>query len=298
MLALRKGARWSDGHPLTADDIMYWWNHEFNDEAVYGAMPDWCKAGYMTTAGKRGTVEKIDDFHVKFSFSAPYPLFPGSITRNTLPILAFPAHYLKQYHPTIGDQEVCEKAMKAYKLPSRIALYTFMKHYQNPEHPRLWPWIYRTYKPTPPQVFVRNPYYFVVDTEGNQLPYIDQVQFDVIPDGQMLALSATEGRITMQTRHIVYDNYTELMSRRKTGGYRVLHWYTADRGGYVINPNLNRLDDPERPDTKKKAKLLSDKRFRQALSLAIDRKRIIKADYNNQVEPSQVGPGPGIDILP
>jgi len=286
VVTLRKGLRWSDGHPFTADDILYWWDHEVNDETLHGVVPDW-----MKTAGKPGTIEKIDELRIKFSFPVPYGLFLESLAQYSSGIVNMPAHYLRQYHPALGDDDVIEKAMAAHKLPSRRALYAFVKEWQNTEHPRMWPWIYRTYKPNPPQVFVRNPYYYVVDTEGNQLPYIDRVQFDVLA-GQMLGLSAANGNVSMQTRHIRYKDYTELMSRRERSDTRILHWYSATRSFFVINPNLTRRVDPDRPETKFKAQLLGDKRFRQALSLAIDRKAIIKAEYNDQVEPAQVAPGP------
>jgi len=218
-VTLRKGIRWSDGHPFTADDIMYWWDHEVNDKAVVGVIPDW-----MKSAGQPGTIERLGALRVRFKFAAPYGLFLEVLARHSNGVTSVPAHYLRQYHPVLGDDAVIAKAMKDYKLPSRRALYTYMKDWQNPEHPRMWPWIYRTYKPNPPQGFVRNPYYFVVDPEGNQLPYVDRVQFDV-QAGQMLGLSAANGKITMQTRHIKYAEYTELMSRRDRSGTRILHWY-------------------------------------------------------------------------
>jgi ABC-type dipeptide/oligopeptide/nickel transport system permease component len=175
-------------------------------------------------------------------------------------------------------------------MPGKRALYIYVKNFANPEHPRLWPWIPRTYRATPPQVFVRNPYYWVVDERGNQLPYIDRVQF-AVKSTQTLPLAFASGEVSMQTRHVRYENYTELMSRGDVAGFRVLHWYPATRSVWNINPNLNRLVDPRRPDTKWKAQFLADKRFRQALSLAINRKAIIQSEYNNQVEPAQVEPG-------
>jgi ABC-type transport system substrate-binding protein len=96
----------------------------------------------------------------------------------------------------------------------------------------------------------------------------------------------------MQARHIHFDQYTHLMSQREKYGYEVYHLYSGDRSPYVISPNINLRVEPDKPETKKKHDLLSDKRFRQALSLAINRKKIIKAEYNNQTEPAQAAPGP------
>jgi len=285
ILTLRKGTRWSDGHPLTTDDVMYWWEHEVNDKSVSDAFPNW-----MKVAGERGNVERLDDLRVKFTFSKPHGLFFENMAGASGPV-GSPEHYLRKYHPTLGDEELCKRAIASYKLASRRALYTLVKDFKNPEHPRLWPWVYRKYKTTSPQVFVRNPYFCAVDTQGNQLPYIDRVQFDV-QSRKMIALSAANGKVSMQTRYIRYRDYTELMSRREESGIRILQWYPATRSVYLVIPNINRRVDPARPETKWKARLLADKRFRQALSLAIDRRSIIKAEYNNQVEPGQLSPGP------
>ncbi|MCX7047122.1 MAG: ABC transporter substrate-binding protein, partial [Candidatus Sumerlaeota bacterium] len=284
-ITLRKGLRWSDGSPFTTNDVMYYWNYEILDKTIGGIPPDWLMMG-----GKSGKVEKLDDLRFKISFEESNGLFLELLAANSQAFCNFPEHYLKQYHPTVGDKALIEKAKQAYNLPSDRAVYAYLKGMMNPEHPRMWPWVYRSYKANPPQVFVRNPYYYVVDTQGNQLPYIDRIQFE-IQDNRLLALSAASGQISMQTRHIRYEDYTSLMSQRESSGINVLHWYSATRAVYALNPNLNRKIIPGYPDTKWKAQLLGDKRFRQALSLAIDRKAIIKAEFNGQTEPSQVAPG-------
>lgn len=286
IITLRKGLKWSDGHPFTTEDILYRWEYEIKNELVQGRIDLW-----LTVAGQPAKFEKIDDYHLKVTFPVSNGLFLEHLAMHSVSFTNSPAHYLRQYHPEIGDSVKCQAAMEAYQLPSRRALYDFVRKFQNPECPRLWPWIYRSYKSNPPQVFVRNPYYFAVDPAGNQLPYIDRVQFEM-QDPKMLALSATNGKMSMQARHLKFENYTELKSRGQTSGTRILHWYPASRADYAINPNLNRRVDPARPETKWKAKLLSNKKFRQALSLAINREAIIKAEYSGQVEPAQVAPGP------
>ncbi len=284
---LRRGMKWSDGHPFTADDIMFWWEHECNDETVMATPPQ-----FMKVRGKAGKVEKLGDYRVRFSFPEPKGLFPALLaTHAAADVANAPAHYLRRFHPTVGDDDAIETRMKARRLQSRRAVYFDVKSFFNPEHPRLWPWIYRTYKPNPPQAFVRNPYYFMVDTGGNQLPYVDRMLFEVkSPD--MIAITVANGEVTMQARHIRYDEYTLLMSNRERYGFEVLHWFPGDRSQYAISPNLNRRVDPSRPDTKHKHEILNDKRFRQALSLAINREDIIKAELNGQAEPAQVAPSP------
>src|SRR5205823_2490277 len=103
-----------------------------------------------------------------------------------------------------------------------------LNDFRNPECPRLWPWIYRTYKSSPPESFVRNPYFWAVDAQGNQLPYVDRILFDV-KSPKLIALTAAAGDITMQARHISYDNYTLLMENRERNHYQVYHWFPASR---------------------------------------------------------------------
>lgn len=286
-VTMREGIRWSDGEPYSADDIMYWWDDEVNNSRVSSNPPGW-----MVNAGKTGRVVKVNDYQVRFEFDDPYPNFLEVLAGRTEPT-DFPKHYLSQYHPdpAIGNRRVIDEMMQRYKLPSPGAVYTFVKVWNNPEYPRLWPWVYRTYTPNTPFVFVRNPYYYVADKRGNQLPYIDRLQFDVL-DTRMLALTAANGGTSMQGRHIRFSDYTELVSRAQAVGNRVLHWYPATRSIFLLNPNLNRRVDPEVPATKWKAQLLSDKRFRQALSLAINRTPIIQAEQAGIGKPSQVAPGP------
>jgi ABC-type transport system substrate-binding protein len=279
---LRRGMRWSDGVPFTADDILFWWE---KDIRFLRQEPLWMRSG-----GKLGRVEKIDALTVRFSFDSPNGVFLEDLC-NT-PVYALPAHYLAKFHPRDGDPELIVRYMRALRLTSPMAVYARMKDPLNPECPRLWPWIYRTQKAGPPYVFVRNPYFFAVDPAGNQLPYIDRVAFDVKPQNQ-IGLAASLGEITFQERQIRYEYYTLLMRERERGGYDVYHWFQGARSMFTIFPNINRRIEPDEPETRWKHELLNKKEFRQALSLAINRREIIRAEFNGQSEPAQVDPGPG-----
>lgn len=285
VLHFRYGMKWSDGHPLDAGDLMYWWKHHVHCETLGGVVPPMLRMG-----GEPATLTKIDDYTVRVEFPEPNALFRKQLALNSQNILV-PEHYMRQFHPDLAKPEFIEEGMKRYAVGTPRALYNEMNHFRNPEHPRLWPWIPREYRNLPPHVFIRNPYYWVVDPEGNQLPYIDRVQFDV-RDREMLGIDAANGKVSMQARHLGFDQYTEFMSRRHEAATEIYLWYPIFRSDFVINPNLNRRVDPQEPATEWKAELLSRKEFRQALSLAIDRQAIIRAYYHGVTEPSQVEPGP------
>jgi len=288
ILTLRKGLRWSDGHEVDANDILYHWNREVLHEILGGPVPPWMQPG-----GKPGRIERLGKYRVKFTFQEPYGLFPEVLTRHG-DIMYSPEHYLRQYHPdpNIGDDEKINEVLRTHRLGTRRAVYTLVTAFDNPELPSLRPWLYRKRQTVPPVMLVRNPYYGAVDARGNQLPYIDQILIDVKLD-KMLPQTIAGGKVSMQVGNVRYRDYTELMSRRKRNGYQVLHWYPGQRSNFVIFPNLIRVVHESDPATRWKAKLLADKRFRQALSLAIDRKRCIRAEYKGQGTPSQASPGPG-----
>lgn len=283
---LREGLRWSDGHPLTTDDIMYWWEAEAIDSAISSSPPFW-----ILINGQPPEFEKLDDLRVRITFPEPNARFlywvAGPRGRH---LVESPKHYLEQFHPTRGDRDLIDEWKDTLGLHNDKAVYTHAKDLYNPEHPRLWQWIYRTYKSTPPQVFVRNPYYYAVDPEGNQLPYIDRVLFNDIPP-RMLPVAASNGEITMQRRNIKFDDYGLLMSQQESGNYRMHHWL-GSRSWWTLFPNQVGPSSTGGGDASWKRQLLSNPTFRQALSLAINREQIARAFYYGQAEPANDVAGP------
>lgn len=286
ILTLRKGMRWSDGHEVDAGDIMYWWRHEMLDQTAGGGGPP----PWMVHGGKPGSIERIDKYSVKFTFAIPHGLFK-SVLASDGEILNSPEHYLKPFHPTLGDPKAKAKAKAAYGVADESGLYALLRYQMIPEKPSLAPWIYRRVQTVPPVALVRNPFYPAVDANGNQLPYVDQIIYSVKMD-KMIAQAVTSGKITMQYNRLRLRDYTELMSRRKEGGYDVYHWYPGQRSRFVIFPNMVRLELDSDPTTKWKAAILREKRFRQALSVAIDRQQCIWAENKGWGKPSQALPGP------
>lgn len=285
---LRRGVRWSDGHPLTSNDILFWYEHEVKRFNVHPK--------FLRARAGLGVVKKVDDFTVRFEFAEPNPLFIERLASTGMNYEdhtehVVPAHYLRKYHPMLGDPDLIEQTMETFALSSPMAAYKRIKHYLNPEHPRLWPWIVGTADTTTPQILVRNPYYWAVDVQGNQLPYLDRLVLDA-KSNPLIAVAAANGELSMQERHIRYEDHTLLVGGAAQHGYEVYHWKPSTQSLFTVFPNLNRRVDPERPETKWKHEALNDVRFRRALSLAINRRDIIEAEFNGQGEPAQIAPPP------
>lgn len=279
---LRKGTRWSDGKPFTSADILYWWKYEQCDKSLSPNGP----SATFRHCGELMKVSAPDPLTIKFMFKEPFYMFLGQLAAwPGTRLLQSPEHFLKQYHPVYGDQEKIKDLMEQHSLVNKRAAYDFVKN--RVECPRLYPWIPKTEHMTPPETYVRNPYYFAVDTEGNQLPYMDRIICNE-KSRDMMTISAAQGEVTAQSRFISINDYTMLMRQRKSGDYQLYHWKGVGSQGYAFN--LNRRVPKGDRETADKAKLLKDKRFRQALSLAVNRKMITEALMGGMCEPHAIGP--------
>lgn len=279
--------RWSDGEPFTADDVLFFWNDMMLSKSLGGGRV----YKHFTVGGKPATLEKLGVRKVRWTFPEPRADFLETLATQTV---FAPRHYLAKYHPELGEPEFLAAEMKKYNMPNARSLFSFMQN-MNPALPTLSPWILRRYTTMSPVSLVRNPYYFAVDEAGNQLPYIDRLQMEFI-DALMLPLAVAAGRADMQFRYIRFENYTEFMERSKENDFRVLCWIPGTRSEWLIYPNVNRAVSPDDSQSEFKSKLLSDKEFRQALSVALDRKLVIEAFYAGVAEPHQVDPGPYSDF--
>lgn len=282
---LRRGLRWSDGALFTADDILYWWDWEENCKDIQ-SNPD----RNLLIRNRSPEVTKVDTYTVRFTFPETFGAFPRFVAAK-LEIANAPAHYLRQFHPTHPERvpERIAQWQDALKLNNPAALYQQVKAWTNPEHPRMWPWLYRQYSTLNPQSAVRNPYYWVVDAEGNQLPYLDRILFDntITADSVKFA----RGAVSMQWMYNLFLDYTLYMRNRDNYDFDVYHWWNGEMP-FVIYPNITMRDDAA-PNGAALAALLAERRFRIALSVAIDRQRIIDAVYRGVGEPMAMVPEEG-----
>jgi peptide/nickel transport system substrate-binding protein len=267
---LRKGHKWSDGYPFTAEDFRYWWEDIANnsDLSPFGINRA------LLVDGKPPKFEVIDDTTVRYSWDEPNPYFLPALA-GARPLYVYsPAHYLKQFHARYTDPEKLAKEARAIGVRDWSALHARMESpYQNnnPDFPSLEPWVNTTRGPANRYVFVRNPYYHRVDQNGLQLPYIDRVVMD-IADASLISAKTGAGESDLQARYLSFDDYTFLKKSEKRTDASVRLWATTKGSQIALYPNLN-VDNPVW------RKLVRDVRFRRALSLAINRHEINQVLY-------------------
>ena len=288
---LRKGLRWSDGAPFTADDIMFWYDDVFQ---VPELTPS--KNPIFVANGDPVKVDKIDDVTVVFKFSAPYGLFLQQMAYGSghIPII-YPKHYLRQFHIRYNPDGIKALLAADAKAKDWATLFngkvsqSFLPAYwQNTELPTLNAWVLTTPYGGPGRVIAeRNPYYWKVDPAGNQLPYIDRVVYERADDVQLLVLKATNGELDFMFRHIVSPVYKSvLVDAQKTAGFRFYDLKDLPANDAVLMLNLNHPDPVKR-------QIFQNKDFRIALSEAIDRQEIIDLVLVGRGEPAQVAVFPG-----
>jgi peptide/nickel transport system substrate-binding protein len=263
---MRRGLKWSDGAPLTSADIKFWYEDVLlNTEITPVPSTD------FTPGGEVMKLDIIDDYTYKLTFAIPRPSF---VLVNMAHLYAFwdhngwvPSHYVKQFHikynPDANDLAKAAGFDFWYQLFGREN-----NRNQSIDRPKLESFI--TLRDTPSMSFLeRNPYYLAVDPEGNQLPYIDKINNDKAADLSILDAKTVGGTYDFagfELRILFYATYAEGAAQSNA---RMVLWQSGKGSEVVYNVNMNWPNDEMR-------EVFSDDRFRQALSLAINR-----ADINN-----------------
>lgn len=277
---LREGMKWSDGMPFTADDIMFWYNDiELNEDitADRGSNP--------------ATVVKINDYEVKFVFEEPKGVFLQTAASVGCHYTCFPAHYLQQFHADYVDEAALQAKIDEEGVADWVALIRKKgvdrnMSLANPELPTLYAWTFQNaYGDGSTRVNAqRNPYYWKVDAEGNQLPYIDVVSFELFDNAEVFLLKILNGEIDLQDRHIATDvNKPVIFDNQEAGNYRLFETNKAEMNTSLLALNLNSQDPVKR-------EVFNNKDFRIGMSHAINRQEVIDVVFVGQGEPWQAAP--------
>lgn len=292
---LREGMKWSDGKPYTSKDLLFYVEDIYGNEELSPAG----QISFFKINGEPAEVTAPDDTTIVFKFAGPNGLFLQRLaTPDLLGFVNTQAEYAKQFHPKYNPNADAEA--KAAGFPTWVEQFQakvtsgpggVVARISNVDLPTINGWVYKTAVGDGERVITeRNPYYWKVDPEGNQLPYIDRKIFEVVQDRDALLLKVLNGEIEMMDRNFnTLANKPVIVENAEKGGYRIYPETQAASNTNAISFNLTHKDPVLN-------KVFNDKQFRIALSHAINRQEIIDTVYLGQGEPAQVAPLKGTEF--
>ncbi len=275
-LILRKGHRWSDGHPFTSADFQFWWQ----DVAMNAELSPRGLPAALLVAGQPPRFEVLDEVTLRYSWDAPNPEFLAALAAASPLFIYRPAHYLRRFHARYVERAELDNLATDYGLQNWAALYhrrDRMFRFDNPDLPSLQPWVNTSRPPSERFIAERNPYFHRVDAEGRQLPYIDRVLLRRA-DPALIPTKSMAGESDLQARGLGLQDFTLLKEAEAKGRIKVRLWPIGRGAQLALYPNFNTSRAAWRH-------LLRDLRFRRALSLAIDRNEINNVIYQKLAKP-------------
>ena len=274
---LRKGHRWSDGHPVSSEDFRYFWEDMVKNEKLgKKGIPS-----QMLVDGEEPKFQVIDELTFRYTWEKPNPSFLPALAAPSPLYIYRPAHYMKHFHPRYADKDELAKKVEDANARDWAALHTRMQRQRRPENPQL-PTLQAWRNTTPPPstrfVFERNPYFHRVDPKGRQLPYIDRLIMSVVSK-DVIAAKAGTGEADLQARYLQFSDVPYLKRGEEKNNYTTRLWSLGRGSQVALFPNLNAKDEVWR-------NIIQDVRFRRALSLGINRKEINEVIYFGLAYPS------------
>jgi len=275
---LRKGHKWSDGQPFTSDDVLFWWNDIIMNKELTPTVP-----AYWSFGGEPMKVEKVDDVTFKFITATPAPgMMPWLASTWILP--AAPKHFLQKYHIAYNP-DITAEATAAGKTSWVDYFFTWYGEWQDSTHrggviPRLESWVL-VEETTEYQLMIANPYFYQVDTAGQQLPYADASRESYSQDNQVIELKVINGEVDQKAQTLKFSSVPVFKEHEADGNYKVtLSPSGAD--GNVVAFNCTHKDPVLQ-------KLFSTPEFNYAMSMALDRSEFNKVTCFGECEEISTG---------
>jgi peptide/nickel transport system substrate-binding protein len=265
-LHLRPGMRWSDGEPFTSDDFIFWYEDILMNTELTPAVP----VVYIS-GNEPMKMTKVDDATLNIEFAEANPNFDLTMSKSHWNDRMYaPRHYLEKWHIKYNDE--AGDLAKSENFETWVQAFTYhdlhTQAQQDTELPDITPWVLKSIDELGNKYFERNPYYWAVDTVGNQLPYIDRQVAVMVKDAEVRTLKFISRELDNAGENpLPVKDYPLYVENEESGDYKV-YLFDNSRGNDVgVSFNQTHKD----PVLKE---IFGDLRFRQALSLAINRQQI------------------------
>lgn len=278
---LRNGHCWSDGEPFTADDMLFYMEDIILNKSIHDKIPSpWGEFGVR--------IEKIDDTSVTLIFNKPYTSLLFYLGGNGSYYDPFaPKHFLKQFHIRYNPDADKQARLLGYKnWVERFKLYwnrwkdAIVNKAEGLDVPTLESHILKQEPTGNGRLFEANPYYFKIDTAGNQLPYITY-HYERFLEKKEWARQIIQGRVDQKSQNMPLDLYPLLQKSKEKGNYAIQLPITGL--GPVLFFNKTHMD-------RAKKRIYGTPEFNFAVSLAINRQRLNHALFLDLCKPQQALP--------
>lgn len=289
---MREGLKWSDGEPVTTEDIQFTYENVLLNEDITPSFPAKFRAGGRPD-GEPMKLEILDDFTFRISFTEPYGGFLRELSIKGwqgYTDLLKPAHYLRQYHTDFTPLEELQPLLQEQGLEDEWWQLFNQRDCTNWEltrsecahFPSLYPWVNVT-ESDELMKFERNPYYFKIDTEGQQLPYVDEVISTLVSDVEVVNLKVLAGEVDFLREDTALLKLPLYKEAEEKGLIKVTLLDThVDPTALFLNQTF---DDPVWRE------VVGNVEFRRALNMAINRAEIIESIYFGLASPPELVPG-------
>lgn len=272
-LTLRKGMKWSNGDAFTTADWMFWYEDVLMNTDVNPSVDvAYCSNGIPMT------YEAVDDYTLVIRFEESNPSFQIIMARystSTIRTFFAPKEYLSQYHINYNPDADALAKEEGYE----SWILCFKAHLDNSQAqtdcnaPDVYPWVLNRIDSNGNKFFTRNPYYHVVDQEGNQLPYIDEQEALIVQDKDVRNLKLISGEILAAGENpLPLSDYSMLKENEANGDYTVYLFENTRGSDCAFTFNITDQDENLR-------EIFNNVKFRQAMSYALDRNTINETLY-------------------
>lgn len=286
---LRKGHKWSDGAPFTSADVKFWYDNMALDPKIIEKPKD-----YVLVAGERMTIDTPDDTTVVFNLPSPKPGLLAHFATHFAPAF-LPKHFLGMYHPDINpDADKLAQEAGFENGLAVISAYFGNSDWTDTPTPMLNSpdKVGKLPKDTFPTLesfivvsdttegrkYVANPYFHMVDTAGNQLPYISRQDELYANDNEVRILKLVNGEVDYKSQSLTLASAPLLLDKAEVGDYTVQLAPTIAMPVFSFNVTSDDLE---------KRKVFGDLKFRQAMSVAINRDELNETSFFGQGVPKQ-----------
>lgn len=281
---LRKGHKWSDGQPFTSADVKFWYDNLALDPNINEKPKD-----YVTVGGERMTVDTPDDVTVVFNLPAPKPGLLAHFATHFAQAFQ-PKHFLGQFHPDINaDADALAQGMGFENGYAAIRAYYGNSDWMDTATPMLnSPDILAKLpadaaptleshivirETTEGRHFVANPYFHMVDTTGQQLPYINEMDELFANDQEVRLLKLVNGEVDYKSQSLQLSDAPLMLENQEKGGYTIQ--LKPRIAMQAVSFNVTHPDEAKRA-------VFGDVKFRKAMSEAIDRDALNATAYFGQ----------------